>query len=117
MLQVLQKLQFAVCSLGQDRRAEGFHNLLHSDALVGEVIFGGAVHKPRINQHHASTLSGAPIAEGKRNIVPNQAKGAHSNRLKVRVPAGEGISIAVAQKRRAIQDGARLDGATPRTWM
>jgi hypothetical protein len=117
MLQVLQELQFAVCSLGQDWRAERLHNLLHSDALVGEVIFGGAVHKNAHQSAPCINTSRSPIAGEKVNIVPNQAKGAHSNRLKVRVPAGEGISIAAAKRGHSRWRSSRLDGATPRTWM
>lgn len=57
MLQVLQKLQFPVCPLGQDRGAEGLHNLLDSNILARQLIFGGA----------------------------NKTKSAHANRLEIRV--------------------------------
>lgn len=33
MLQVLQELQFSIRSLGEDRGAEGLHDLLHGNAL------------------------------------------------------------------------------------
>jgi hypothetical protein len=42
MFQMLQQLQFPVCSLGQDRGAEGLHDLLDGHALPGELVFGGA---------------------------------------------------------------------------
>jgi hypothetical protein len=42
MPQVFEQLQLSVCSLGQDRCAEGLHNLLDSDRLSCELIFGRA---------------------------------------------------------------------------
>ena len=36
--EVLEKLQFAVCALGENRGAERFHDLLDGDGLVGELI-------------------------------------------------------------------------------
>lgn len=41
VLEVFQQLQFSVCPLGQDRCAEGLHNLLYGDILVLELIFRG----------------------------------------------------------------------------
>lgn len=38
MPQMLKKLQFSVCPLGQDRSAEGFHDLLDRHSLVRELI-------------------------------------------------------------------------------
>jgi len=38
MSQVLQELQFAVGTLGQDRCAERLHDLLDSDGLVCELV-------------------------------------------------------------------------------
>lgn len=35
---MLEQLQFTIGSLGQDRRAEGLHNLLHGHRLSGELI-------------------------------------------------------------------------------
>lgn len=43
MSEVLEQLELAIGSLGQDRSAEGLHNLLDGDILVGELISGGAV--------------------------------------------------------------------------
>ncbi len=43
MAQVLQKLQFAVCALGKDRRAEGLHDLLDRDSRAGELVLGRTV--------------------------------------------------------------------------
>jgi hypothetical protein len=40
MFQMLQQLQFSVCSLGQDRRAEGLHDLLDGYTLAGKLVFG-----------------------------------------------------------------------------
>lgn len=42
MFEVLQKLQFAVCTLGEDGRAERLHNLFHGHRLSCELIFRGA---------------------------------------------------------------------------
>lgn len=43
MLQVLQELQFTIRSFRQDRRAEGFHDLLDRNILSCELILGRAV--------------------------------------------------------------------------
>lgn len=53
MLQMLQELQFSVCPLRQDGCAEGLHDLLDGDALVGELVFRGAAHE---NAHLSATL-------------------------------------------------------------
>ena len=45
MLEMLQKLQLSVCSLGQDWRAEGLHDLLDRHRLSGELILRRAVHR------------------------------------------------------------------------
>jgi hypothetical protein len=39
---MLQKLQLSVCALGQDRGAEGLHNLLDSHGLASELVLGRA---------------------------------------------------------------------------
>jgi hypothetical protein len=38
MSKMLQKLQLAVCALGQDRSAEGLHDLLDSHGLACELV-------------------------------------------------------------------------------
>lgn len=45
MPQVLEKLQLTVRAFGEDRRAEGLHNLLDGDILVGELVFRGAARR------------------------------------------------------------------------
>lgn len=40
MLQMLQQLQFSVCSLGEYRCAEGLHDLLDRNILSRELILG-----------------------------------------------------------------------------
>lgn len=40
--EVLQELQLSVCALGQDRSAEGLHDLLDGHGLAGELILGRA---------------------------------------------------------------------------
>jgi hypothetical protein len=100
MLQMLQELQFSVCSLGQNRGAERLHNLLYSDILVGELIFGGAIQKRASISNLHQQPSRPPKHRKRVNIVPNQAKGAHSNRLEIRVPARQKVSIAVAKGER-----------------
>ena len=41
--QMLEKLQLAVCALGQNGCAEGLHNLLDRDGRRGELILCGTV--------------------------------------------------------------------------
>ena len=40
--QVLEELELTVCALGENGRAEGLHDLLDCDILVGELVFRGA---------------------------------------------------------------------------
>jgi hypothetical protein len=40
--EVLEKLQLAVCTLGQDRSTEGLHDLLDGHGLAGELVLGRA---------------------------------------------------------------------------
>lgn len=43
MLKVLEQLELTICTLGEHRGAEGLHDLLDGDILVGELISGGTV--------------------------------------------------------------------------
>lgn len=51
MSEMLEKLQFSVSSLGEDRCAKGLHNLLDSHGLVCELVLrrAGAVSVPWLN--------------------------------------------------------------------
>jgi hypothetical protein len=42
VLQVLQQLQLSICPLREHRCAEGLHDLLDGNILVGELVSGGA---------------------------------------------------------------------------
>lgn len=44
MLEMFEELELSVCALGQDGGAEGLHDLLDGDILVGELIAGRAAH-------------------------------------------------------------------------
>ena len=46
MLEMLQKLQLSVCSLGQDRRAERLHDFLYRHCLPSELILRRAAPSP-----------------------------------------------------------------------
>ena len=71
MPQMLEKLQFSICSLGKDWRAEWFHDLLHRDSLTCQLVFGGAERIPR---------SAWGLVEGAGH-VPNETEGTHANGL------------------------------------
>ena len=43
MSDVLEQLELSVGALGEDGRAEGFHNLLDRHCLAGQLISGRAV--------------------------------------------------------------------------
>ena len=47
VLQVLQQLQLSICPLREHRCAEGLHDLLDGDILVGELVAGGAASTAR----------------------------------------------------------------------
>jgi len=78
VLQVLQELQFAICSLGEDWRAEGLHDLLDGDILAGQLVSGRAVEGVSWSKIIRRT-SGRP----KRLSVPDEAKSSHANGLEV----------------------------------
>lgn len=42
VLEMLEELQFSVCSFGENWGAEGLHDLLDGNILVGELISCGA---------------------------------------------------------------------------
>ena len=44
MTEMFEELQLAICPLGQDGSAEGFHNLLDGNGLAGELIFRRAIY-------------------------------------------------------------------------
>ena len=71
MLQMLQEFQFSVCPLRQDRRAEGFHDLLHRYRLSGELVLGRAVHNLQLLLWTDLSL----------NDSPDKPEGAHTDRL------------------------------------
>lgn len=45
MLEVLEQLELTICTLGKHGGAEGLHDLLDRDILVGELISGGTVER------------------------------------------------------------------------
>lgn len=45
--EMLEQLQFAIRPLSEHRRAEGFHNLLNSNILVGELVPSRAIWRGR----------------------------------------------------------------------
>jgi len=79
MLQMLQQLQFSVCSLGQDGCAERLHDLLDCDILSRETIFSRAMHPPSVFRQRLLSQKGFIF-------VPNETKCAHAHRLEIRVP-------------------------------
>lgn len=42
MSKMFQEFEFAVCSFGENRCAEGLHDLLNRDGLASQLVFGGA---------------------------------------------------------------------------
>lgn len=68
MLQVLQQLQLSVCTLGKDRCAEGLHDLLDGDILVGELVSSGAASTTR--QQVIEARDGGRIAYQTRPNAP-----------------------------------------------
>ena len=79
--EMLQELQFPICPLRQDRRAEGFHDLFDRHGLAGELILCGAV---------GGSARAFPSEVGT-GFIPDQPKGSHPDRLQVSVP-GKSIS-------------------------
>lgn len=75
MAQMLEKLQLAVCALGQNRCAEGLHNLLDRDGRRGELILCGTVCSVSLEFTCASYTKNPP----------DKSEGAHAHRLQIRV--------------------------------
>ena len=82
MLQVLQKFQFSVCSLGQNRGAKGLHDLLNRNILPGEV---NLCRTSPWYQHR-------PYILAEQIFSPDQTKRAHANRLEIRIPGRKSVS-------------------------
>lgn len=74
--EVLEQLELTVGSLGKDGCAEGLHDFLDGDILVGELIARGAV----VCQ---SVPTRAILANGIDS--PDETKSSHAHRLQVRV--------------------------------
>lgn len=91
MAEVLQQLQLSVGAFGQDRSAEGLHDLLNGDWLAGQLVAGGA----RWRGIAVSKESGVGAFK---ETLPDQAKGAHAHRLQIRVPRNH-VSIITSPRR------------------
>jgi hypothetical protein len=55
VLEMLEQLELSVCALREDGSAEGLHDLLDCDILVGELIAGRAVEKFGISETYSFT--------------------------------------------------------------
>lgn len=80
MLEMFQKLQLSVRSLGEHRRAERLHDLLDRHRLSRKLIFCRA----------ASPLGGE-IASRPFRHLPDKPEGSHAHRLQIGV--SKGISV------------------------
>lgn len=49
VFEVLEQLELAVCSLGEDRGAEWLHDLFDSNGLAGQLILSRATQRVRLN--------------------------------------------------------------------
>ena len=88
MPQMLEQLQLSIGTLGQDRRAERFHDLLDGNILAGELIFRRA--EPRASQllithsigpHRAhQTRPKAPMPTGCRSVYLEQDQQTYSGK-------------------------------------
>ena len=70
MTQVLEEFQLSVCALRQDRSAEGFHDLLDSHSLTGELIFCGAMNRKDQKEAPRIELEGRNTRQGQRLPCP-----------------------------------------------
>jgi hypothetical protein len=86
MAQVLEQLQLTVCALGQDRRAEGLHNLLDCDRRGSELVLGRAV----------PVVSACPYVSSPEFYSPYKPEGSHTHRLQIRVPV---VAISLCYSR------------------
>ena len=79
---MFEEFELAVGALGKYRGAERLHNLLDSDGLSSEGVFGGTETE---SERHSGFA-------GVRSLMinsPNKAKGSHANGLELRVAAGD----------------------------
>jgi hypothetical protein len=84
--QVLEQLQLTVCALGQDRRAEGLHDLLDCDGRSSELILGRAV----------PGVSACPFDSSPECNSPYKPESTHTHRLQIRVPV---VSVSPCSSR------------------
>ena len=89
--QMLQELELSVGALGEDGCAEGLHDLLDGDILVGELIASRA----------AVTLTEATSSMGLCGCfsehIPDKTESSHPHRLKIRVSIEDIESAAKTQ--------------------
>jgi hypothetical protein len=83
--QVLEQLQLAVCPFRKHRGAEGLHDLLDGDALVGQLVPGRAGKGVKHSSAAWTWVRQITIIEGG-SISPNEPKGAHANWLEIGIP-------------------------------
>ena len=94
MAKMLEEFQFTICALGEDRRAEGLHDLLDGNGLACELVLCGA--------------GGGISSSGERKLwltVPDQPKGTHTNRLQISISTAK-----VLLTRRECFGGGASDG-------
>lgn len=80
--QVLEQLQLTVCALGEDRRAEGLHDLLDGHRLAGQLVLCGTAGRVSLG----AAMEEAWRGHGAASLLPDQPEGAHADGLKIRVP-------------------------------
>ena len=73
MLEMLQKLQLSVCSLGQDWRAERLHDFLYRHGLPSELILRRAV--PSLLERNAPVAAADVLTRQARRLPCRPAEG------------------------------------------
>jgi hypothetical protein len=91
--EMLEQLQFSIRPLSEHRRAEGLHNLLDSNILVGELvprraIFGGGgeesqISMDAISQQAKKERKKGPRGRKTRKNLPHKTKRSHAHGLEV----------------------------------
>ena len=75
MAQMLEKLQLAVCALGQNGCAEGLHDLFDRDGRCGELVLCRTICSVSLDSTSASCT----------NNSPDKSESTHAHRLQIRI--------------------------------
>jgi hypothetical protein len=125
MLDVLEEFELAVGAFGEDRRAEGFHDLLDGDGCACELVFCGTGCYMGIDGWEKGRCRGRRTIRGQMRLQDGSMTGSagwngvegwrtHADGLKIDISGGDlwGSGSKGEEGTEWIEDGIDLEGST-----